>query len=353
MKVLSIVGARPQFVKAFPVSRALASEHEEVLVHTGQHYDEEMSDVFFEELGIPEPAHNLGIGSDGHVRQTARMMTGLAELVEQEDPDCVLVYGDTNSTLAGALVAVQTNRDLVHVEAGLRSGNRDMPEETNRILTDHVSDVLCAPTAEAVRNLEAEGLGDRVVNVGDVMYDAVLWAREKAVEHSDVLERNELVEGEFVLSTVHRASNTDDPDRLEAILEGLAAAEYPVVLPAHPRTKSRLREYDLWELATDYLHVVEPVGYLDFIRLLDGAERVATDSGGVQKEAFFLRTPCVTLREETEWVETVEAGGNVLVGADTDAIREALARDDWSYGEGSPYGDGDAASLVADSLNRL
>jgi UDP-N-acetylglucosamine 2-epimerase len=354
MKVLSIVGARPQFIKAFPVSRALADAgHEEVLVHTGQHYDEEMSDVFFEELGIPEPAYNLGVGSDGHVQQTARMMTGLAELVETEDPDCVLVYGDTNSTLAGALVAVQTNRGLVHVEAGLRSGNRDMPEETNRILTDHVSDVLCAPTEEAVRNLEHEGLDERVVNTGDVMYDAALWARERAREHSDVLERHELVDGEYVLATVHRAANTDDPARLEAILEAFDAVEGPVVLPAHPRTESRLKEYGLWELATESLHVIEPVGYLDFVRLLDGADRVATDSGGVQKEAFFLRTPCVTLREETEWVETVEAGGNVLVGADTEAITEALARTDWSYGEGEPYGDGNAAAAVAESLSRL
>ncbi|MFC4357804.1 non-hydrolyzing UDP-N-acetylglucosamine 2-epimerase [Halobium salinum] len=354
MKVLSVVGARPQFIKAFPVSRALADAgHEEVLVHTGQHYDEEMSDVFFEELGIPEPAYNLGVGSDGHVQQTARMMTGLADLVEEEEPDCLLVYGDTNSTLAGALVAVQTNRGLVHVEAGLRSGNRDMPEETNRILTDHVSDVLCAPTAEAVRNLEAEGLEERTVNTGDVMYDAALWARDQAREHSDVLDRLELDDGGYVLATVHRAANTDDPARLEAILEGLASVDEPVVLPAHPRTKSRLEEYDLWDLATEYLRVVEPVGYLDFVRLLDGADRVATDSGGVQKEAFFLRTPCVTLREETEWVETVEAGGNVLVGADTEAIEAALARTDWSYGGGEPYGDGNAAAAVADSLSRL
>jgi UDP-N-acetylglucosamine 2-epimerase (non-hydrolysing) len=351
MKVLSVVGARPQFVKAFPVSRALADEgHEEVLVHTGQHYDEEMSDVFFEELGIPEPAHNLGVGSDGHVRQTARMMTGLIELAEEEDPDCLLVYGDTNSTLAGALVATQTNRRLVHVEAGLRSGNREMPEETNRILTDHVSDVLCAPTTEAVENLANEGLADRTVQTGDVMYDAVLWARERARERSDVLERQELADGEYVLATVHRAANTDDPERLAAILDALADADAPVVLPAHPRTESRLREYDMWERATERLQVVEPVGYLDFVRLLDGAERVATDSGGVQKEAFFLRTPCVTLREETEWVETVEAGANVLAGADADAIREALARSDWSYGETNPYGDGDAAAVVADAL---
>jgi UDP-N-acetylglucosamine 2-epimerase (non-hydrolysing) len=351
MKVLSVVGARPQFVKAFPVSRALADEgHEEVLVHTGQHYDEEMSDVFFEELGIPEPAHNLGVGSDGHVRQTARMMTGLIELAEEEDPDCLLVYGDTNSTLAGALVATQTNRRLVHVEAGLRSGNREMPEETNRILTDHVSDVLCAPTTEAVENLANEGLADRTVQTGDVMYDAVLWARERARERSDVLERQELADGEYVLATVHRAANTDDTERLAAILDALADADAPVVLPAHPRTESRLREYDMWERATERLQVVEPVGYLDFVRLLDGAERVATDSGGVQKEAFFLRTPCVTLREETEWVETVEAGANVLAGADADAIREALARSDWSYGETNPYGDGDAAAVVADAL---
>ena len=353
MKVLTVVGARPQFVKAFPVSRALANKHDEVLVHTGQHYDEEMSDVFFDELGIPEPDANLGVGSDDHTRQTARMMTGLADLVADEAPDALLVYGDTNSTLAGAIVAAQTRTPLLHVEAGLRSGNRAMPEETNRILTDHVSDVLCAPTVEAVRNLFDEGLHDGVVLTGDVMYDAVLWARERAQEHSAVLDDIGVTDGEYVLATVHRQANTDDEVRLRAILDSLASSPLPVVFPAHPRTVNRLHEYDLWDRATTDLRVVDPVGYLDFVRLLDGAERVATDSGGVQKEAFFLETPCLTLRDETEWVETVEAGGNVLVGADPTAIRDALSRTDWSYGTSNPYGNGDAAAEICDALDEL
>jgi UDP-N-acetylglucosamine 2-epimerase (non-hydrolysing) len=350
VKVVSVVGARPQFVKAFPTSRALSKRHEEVLVHTGQHYDEDLSEVFFEELPIPRPDHQLGVGSGSHARQTAEMLTGVDAVVAEAEPDAVLVYGDTNSTLAGALSAAKRETTLVHVEAGLRSFDRGMPEEVNRVLTDHVSDLLCAPSRIAVENLQSEGIEDGVVRTGDVMYDALSMVRERALDHSTVLADNGLTPGEFVLATVHRAGNTDDPDRLAGILDGLASTADPVVFPAHPRTVDRLRRFDLYGGASERLDLVDPVGYLDFLRLVDDARVVATDSGGVQKEAFYLDTPCVTLRDRTEWVETVEAGGNVLVGADADAIARALASPPTPMGESAPYGSGDAAGRIVEAL---
>ena len=349
MKVVSVVGARPQFVKAFPVSRALSDRHEEVLVHTGQHYSETMSEVFFDELDIPTPEYNLGVGSGTHGEQTGRVVARFGDLVAREEPDVVVVYGDTNSTLAGAIVTAKTDARLAHVEAGLRSFNRDMPEETNRVLTDHVSDLLFAPTARGVENLAAEGIDDAVLT-GDVMYDAILWARSRAAERSTVLAEHDLAEGEYVLATVHRAGNTDDPERLEAIMAALADCEREVVFPIHPRTRECLDAYGIYEAVAASLTLIEPVGYLDFVRLLDGAERVATDSGGVQKEAFFLDTPCVTLREETEWVETVEAGWNTLVGADEDAIAQALAAPVSLPEKPERYGDGDAAERMVETI---
>ncbi|AEH35526.1 non-hydrolyzing UDP-N-acetylglucosamine 2-epimerase [Halopiger xanaduensis] len=350
MRVLSVVGARPQFVKAAVVSRKIRDVGEEVLVHTGQHYDEEMSDVFFEELDIPEPEYNLGVKSDTHGRQTARMIAELEPVVEEEDPDVVLLYGDTNSTLAGAIVGSKRDVAVAHVEAGLRSGNREMPEEVNRILTDHASDLCFAPSEAAVDNLAAEGIVDGVHWTGDVMYDAVLAARDRARENSTILEDLGLEPDEFVLTTVHRASNTDERENLEAILDGLADAPLPVVFPAHPRTVNRLQEYDLWERATDDLEIIEPLGYLDFVRLLDTAERVATDSGGVQKEAFFLGTRCVTMREETEWTETVDCGWNQLVGPNADLIREGLTTDWEPQSNPQPYGDGSASRRIVGLL---
>lgn len=345
MKVVSLVGARPQFIKAFPVSRALADHHEEVLVHTGQHYSEAMSEVFFEELDIPTPEYNLGVGSGTHGQQTGEMVTRFGELIEREEPDTIVVYGDTNSTLAGALVTAKTDAPLAHVEAGLRSHNDAMPEETNRILTDHVSDLLFAPTERGVTNLETEGI-ENVHLTGDVMYDAILWARTRAADHSTVLDDHDLTAGEYVLTTVHRAGNTDDRERLAAIMRALGAADRGVVLPIHPRTADCLDTYGLRETVEEQLTVIEPQGYLDFVRLLDGAERVATDSGGVQKEAFFLDTPCVTLREETEWVETVDAGWNTLVGADEEAIEHELQREITLPEKPELYGDGDAAERM-------
>lgn len=353
MDVLTVVGARPQFIKAFVVSRELRAEHNEILVHTGQHYDEELSDVFFDELGIPEPDHNLGIGSESHATQTARMMIELEQLVDEYAPDVLLCYGDTNSTLAAAIAASKVDMDLAHVEAGLRSFNREMPEEINRVLTDHTSDLLFAPSERAIDNLEAERITEGVHNVGDVMYDSVLWARDEALNHSTIREDLDIVDEEYLLATVHRPRNTDDPERLETILTSLAADPREVVFPAHPRTIDRLERYGLLETVEAELTLVDPVGYLDFVTLQAGAEIIVTDSGGIQKEAFFLGVPCVTLREETEWPETIEAGGNVLVGADSAAIEDALADPPHSSSDVKPYGDGSAAERIVEVLGDL
>jgi UDP-N-acetylglucosamine 2-epimerase (non-hydrolysing) len=350
MKVMSVVGARPQFIKAFAVSRELRPDHEEVLVHTGQHYDEKMSDVFFEELGMPEPGYNLGVGSNTHGRQTAAMLESIETVIEDETPDVVLLHGDTNSTLAGATACAKMDPLLAHVEAGLRSYNREMPEEINRVLTDHASDLLFPPSESAAETLEQEGINEGVYVVGDVMYDAILWARDIAESESGILERIGLAENEFILSTVHRAGNTDNQERLETIIDALLNAPLPVVFPVHPRTENRLQGYGLWEQATSEIEMIDPVGYLDFVRLLDASERVATDSGGVQKEAFYLDTPCVTMREETEWIETVESGWNVLVGADRKAISKELSVNRNLSEKPTPYGEGSAAESIVKIL---
>jgi UDP-N-acetylglucosamine 2-epimerase (non-hydrolysing) len=345
--VLSVVGARPQFVKAFPVSRALSGR--ETLVHTGQHYDAELSDVFFEELDITPPSYNLGVGSGSHADQTAAVMRRLDSVLDDEDPDTVLVYGDTNSTLGAALVAAKRDVTLAHVEAGVRSDNWEMPEEVNRVLTDRCSDYRFAPSERAVGNLAREGITEGVHCTGDVMYDALLAVKDR-VRDREPPDGFDHASGEYILATVHRAGNTDDRGRLANIVDALADAPRPVALPAHPRTVAALEEFDLLARARARLDVMDPVGYLDFLGLVEGAERVATDSGGVQKEAVYLGTPCVTLREETEWVETVEAGWNVLVGADPEAIRRELRRPFRRESPPSLYGDGDAATRIADLL---
>lgn len=350
MRICSVVGARPQFVKAFPVSRRLRADHEEVLIHTGQHYDEALSGVFFEELDIPEPEYNLGVGSQDHAPQTAEMMRLLDEVIAEEAPDAVLVYGDTNSTLAAALVAAKREPMLAHVEAGLRSDRWSMPEEVNRVLTDHCSDLLLAPAANAAANLRENGIRGDVVVTGDVMYDAVLAVRDRALDEPKSLPVSGIRADEYVLATVHRASNTDDPVRLADILDGLAGIDAPVVLPLHPRTEAALREHGLYDRAAERLRLVDPVGYVDFLQLLSNASRVATDSGGVQKEAFYLDTPCVTLRDETEWVETVETGWNVLVGSDPDRIASALTDRSALPPKPELYGGGDAAARTVAAI---
>lgn len=350
MHVLTVVGARPQFIKAFPVSLALGEAHDETLVHTGQHYDRMMSDVFFDELDVPTPDHHLGIGSAAAGEQIGGMMQALQPIVDEADPDVLLTYGDTHSTLAAAAVGAHADVLLGHVEAGLRSHNRDMPEEINRILTDHAADLLFAPTARAVRTLQREGISAGVHRTGDVMVDALGWARDVAADRSDICDGLGLQADSYILATVHRASNTADIDRLCGIIDTLGAADLQVVLPAHPRTVDRLEAEDKLAWAREQIRLIDPVGYIDFIDLLANASRTVTDSGGVQKEAFLLDTPCVTLRDETEWPETVEAGWNTLVGADPDAIASAIRQPFLVEDKPHPFGDGTAAEAIRDRL---
>jgi len=347
MKIVSIVGARPQFIKCAPVSRELRKEHDEILVHTGQHYDHGMSEVFFEELAIPKPDYNLGIGSGTHGHQTGAMLGAIEDVLEEEEPDVVLVYGDTNSTLAGALAAAKLHIPVAHVEAGLRSFDRRMPEEVNRVLTDHCSDLLFCPTETAARNLAAEGIMEGVFLVGDVMLDAMEYNRAVAEERSRILEDADVRPGEYLVVTVHRPSNTDSRENMAAILGALAEAGRPAVFPVHPRTRRYLGEYGLLAAMPENVRVTEPLGYLDMIRLMAHAAKILTDSGGVQKEAYMLGVPCITLRENTEWVETVEAGWNVLVGADRGEI-VAMIRGFAPAGDQPPlFGDGRAAPGIA------
>jgi len=359
-KILSVVGARPQFIKAAAVSRVLRATRglKEVLVHTGQHYDRNMSGVFFRELDIPRPDVNLGVGSGPHGEQTGRMLQALERAIVRERPDWVLVYGDTNSTLAGALAAAKLKVPLAHVEAGLRSYNRTQPEEINRVLADHVADVLLVPTRTAAANLRREGIPPaRIVNCGDVMYDAALYYAGRAERRSTVHARLELESGSYVLATVHRAENTDDPRRLLAIFRALLrlSRDLPVVVPVHPRTRSVLARTGF--RAGGDLRLTDPVGYLDMVMLEKRARLIATDSGGVQKEAYFYRVPCVTLRAETEWVELVAAGWNRLVAPSSEKnVYQGLSRMLTAFrrprSAGQLYGAGDAAQRIARVLTR-
>ena len=350
MKVVTVVGARPQFVKAAPVSKALRQEHTEVLVHTGQHYDRALSDLFFEEMDIPRPDHELGVGSGSHGRQTGQMLIGIEEVLLAERPDWVLVYGDTNSTLAGALAAVKLGIPVAHVEAGLRSFNRAMPEEHNRILTDHIADLLLCPTQTAVNLLRGEGVTRGVHLVGDVMYDAALQFAEVARQRSTIVAELGLASKGYALATLHRPYNTDDPDRLREVLAALNELEMPVILPLHPRTRNRLAEIGHQPSAISHLQYVPPVGYLDMLALEQSAALILTDSGGVQKEAYFFAVPCVTLRPETEWVETVTAGWNRLAWGAAAVVVEA-ARRPWPVDPPPPvFGDGHAAERIVELL---
>lgn len=334
MKILTVVGARPQFIKAAMVSRALSAYNtgqvagsllREVLVHTGQHYDEYMSSVFFQDLQIPAPAYHLGIGSGSHGRQTGLMLEGLERVMEQERPDMVLVYGDTNSTLAGSLAAGKLHIPVAHVEAGLRSYNRAMAEEINRVLTDHLSALLFCPTAHAVKNLSLEGIVKGVHLVGDVMAEALEASLPLARSRSTVLARLSLEPKTYHLATVHRAENTDQKENLERILWALVRLDCPVVFPCHPRTQKMIEQFGLVSvLEGSRVRLVEPVGYLEMLCLEADAAVILTDSGGVQKEAFWLGVPCVTLRNETEWVETLEDARNVTVGTHPEAILAAV-----------------------------
>jgi UDP-N-acetylglucosamine 2-epimerase len=350
-EIVSIVGARPQFIKAATVSRALRQRHTEFLVHTGQHYDHEMSALFFEELDILHPDENLGIGSGPHGWQTGEMLAGIERVLLDERPDWVLIYGDTNSTLAGALAAAKLNIPVAHVEAGLRSFNRRMPEEVNRVLTDHACNLLFCPTPLAAHNLRAEGIRAGVHVVGDVMYDAALYYGPLAEQRSTILERMRVMPKEYLLATVHRPRNTDVAGRLRSILAAFDQIGEPIVFPAHPRTRRAMNDAELKPPAN--VIMLEPVGYLDMVLLERNARLILTDSGGIQKEAYFYAVPCITLREETEWVETVEAGWNVLVGADRRAILRAVH--DLAPPKDHPelYGDGHASAIIAELLDSV
>lgn len=355
IKFVTIIGARPQFIKASLLSRAFKQDGqaiEEVLVHTGQHHDANMSDVFFDELDISQPKYNLGIGGGSHAQNTGRMIEKIEELLLIEKPHWVLVYGDTDSTLAASLAAVKLQIPVAHVEAGLRSFNRSMPEEINRILTDHIATLLFAPTELALKNLLKEGVERSKVHlVGDVMYDAALYFSNKAEQQSNILKKLGLTTNEYILATVHRQENTDDEQRLASIIEGLSSATMPVVLPLHPRTKKQLQAFNIKIEAP--IHLIDPVGYLDMVMLEKNAMLIATDSGGVQKEAYFHKVPCITLRDETEWVELVEQGYNRLVGSDAASIAKSLKGSSSTEWDERLYGDGTTAKKVVEILQSL
>ena len=331
MKVVTIVGARPQFVKAAIISRAFTqmADVNEVMVHTGQHYDENMSEIFFEEMNIPRPAYQLKAGGGNHGAMTGRMLAGIEKILLDEDPDCVLVFGDTNSTLSGALASAKLHIPVAHIEAGLRSFNRNMPEEINRVLTDHLSKLLFCPTVRAVENLGREAIDKGVYHVGDVMYDAALLFGKVAEKGSGIIKRLNLDGKTFCLATIHREENTEDPARLQTIVESLGAIANPlsqVILPLHPRTLKYLKKYGLLTFSSGnkYFRFIEPVSFLDMVALEKKAKIIITDSGGVQKEAYFHCVPCVTIRDETEWVETIECGWNTLVSANKERIISAV-----------------------------
>lgn len=362
MKLVTIIGARPQFIKAAPFSEVFRQHNTEILVHTGQHYDTNMSDIFFDELRIPKPDYHLGVGSASHGKQTAAMLAGIEEIILNEKPDGVLVYGDTNSTLAGALAASKLHVPVYHVEAGLRSYNQRMPEEQNRVLTDHLSTLLLCPTQTAVDNLKKEGITTGVLNVGDIMYDSVLrniglatakyahgeWLRQIQQDNASLPF---LVEKGYYLATIHRAENTDDPVRLTTIFRAFRSLNKPVLLPLHPRTKKLVENLNL---DLHNIHIIQPVGYLLMLFLTANANMVVTDSGGLQKEAYFLKTPCTTLRDQTEWVETLENAWNVLSPIEESTIITNVHRILTCLNHPQPrlFGDGNAAQKICDAVTR-
>lgn len=358
-KIVTIIGARPQFIKAAVVSRALqnSSSISEIIVHTGQHYDANMSQVFFDELDIPAAHYQLDVGSGLQGKQTGDMLTGIESLLLKEKPDTVLIYGDTNSTLAGALAAAKLHIPIAHVEAGLRSYNRRMPEEVNRLIADQLSDILFTPTTQAINNLKQEGYTDsRIIPVGDVMYDAALFYSDKASQYSNILQILNYQPKEYILATIHRAENTNDSQRLCSIFEALERLcdIKPVIIPLHPRTNKILAQYMPTLLAHSQLHIIEPIGFLDMVKLEKEAALIITDSGGVQKEAFFYQVPCITLRDETEWVETVQLGWNQLVNpCDGDAIYERTKHALGKAGAHGhyPFGIGNAGHKIVEYLS--
>jgi UDP-GlcNAc3NAcA epimerase len=355
MKIATVVGARPQFIKAAPVSKILReSGHREFIIHTGQHYDYEMSQVFFEELELPEPDVNLEIGSGSHGKQTGKMLIGVETILMTERPDWVLVYGDTNSTLAGALAAVKVHIPVAHVEAGLRSFNRTMPEEHNRVLTDHMSDILFCPTETAVKHLQREGITTGVHRVGDVMYDSVLHCIKVAEKSSNIMDTLDIKPQCYALATVHRAENTDDHERLLSIFEALTQIAHdglPLIVPLHPRTRECLKN-SKFRIQNSEVRIIDPVSYLDMLMLEKHARMILTDSGGMQKEAFWFKVPCITLRDETEWTETVASGWNTVVGANSNLIMKTVEESHSGRNIQNVYGNGNAAERIVEVLSQ-
>ncbi len=353
MKVATVVGARPQFIKCAPLSLQIRRRHREFLIHTGQHYDPELSRIFFDQLGIPRPDTDLGVGSGPHGDQTARMLWRLEEVLVEEKPDAAVVFGDTNSTLAGSLAAAKLHIPVAHVEAGLRSFNRRMPEEINRVLTDRLSALLFCPTETAVRNLAAEGIVDGVHNTGDVMVDALRQHAARAEQTSTILRQLDLETEGYYLATVHRADNTDRREHLKDILDALERLDRPVIFPVHPRTRQAMKDHGLRPSRRSPLRSINPVGYPDMLMLEKNARKILTDSGGMQKEAFLLKVPCITLRRETEWPETLQDGWNILAGADPQAISGAVQAPRPEAPPADPFGDGRAAVRMAELLETL
>ena len=351
MKIVSIVGARPQFIKCAPVSEELRKNNEEILIHTGQHYDYEMSKVFFDQLGIHKPDYNLGVGSASHGKQTGMMLVEIEKVLIDEKPDFILVYGDTNSTLAGALASVKLHIPIGHVEAGLRSFDKTMPEEINRILTDHISKLLFAPTKTAVENLKREGITKGVHLTGDVMCDALFYGL-KIAEKSKILGELDAKPKEYFLTTIHRQSNTENAENLSNILDALSSINEKVIFPIHPRTMKFMEDLGLKKKAGKNIVITKPIGYFDFIWLEKNAKKILTDSGGIQKEAYLLKVPCITLRENTEWIETVDDKWNVLVGSDKEKILDAVENFKPREKQQNFFGDGHASEKIASIIKQ-
>ena len=354
MKILSVVGARPQFIKLSALSKEIRKLDEEVIVHTGQHYDYEMSQSFFESLGIPEPLHNLEVGSGTPAEQIGNIVIKLSKMLDEIDPDIVLTYGDTNSTIGAALAALKAGYPSAHVEAGLRSFNREMPEEINRILTDRISNILFCPTPTRVDNLAREGITRYVFLIGDVMIDALLLSSQVALQQSKIMAKLGLSEKSYLVATIHRESNTDIRENLGRIVNAMISSGEKIVFPVHPRTEKMLREFGLLgrlQQASNIL-ITKPLGYLDFLRLMMSANKILTDSGGIQKEAYVLKIPCITAREDTEWNETIQEGWNILVGTDEKKISEAIIGFNPTGKQKFSFGDGKTSIKIAQILHK-
>ena len=348
MKIISVVGARPQFIKLAILSKELRENHNEIIIHTGQHYDDNMSKYFFEEMQIAKPDYNLNIGSGSHGKQTAEMLIGLEDIFLHQKPDVVITFGDTNTTLATGLAATKLNIPVAHVEAGLRSHNREMPEEINRILTDHISDYLFAPTLTAMENIKIENLYGKPFLVGDVMYDSLLYYGKIAEQNSRILKNLKLKQKEYILLTLHRPYNVDNIQKLQNIFSALKQTKRFIVLPVHPRTRKMIESTNT--IIPENISIIEPLGYLDFIFLQKHSEKIITDSGGIQKEAYLHGIPCITIRPETEWIETVKAGWNVLVGDKKDQLIENCLHFKPSHNRPRYFGDGNSSKKIISIL---